>query len=61
MHPTIDELMSSVNCKRFPMRWREIYDAVMIDFDANGGTKLTDPDFYRDIHARSRHIALQAR
>lgn len=51
-YPTIDELMASVGCKRWPERWREIYDGVMQDFDKNGGTKLTDPDFYRDIHAR---------
>lgn len=52
MYPTIDELMSAVGCKRWPERWREIYDDVMTDFDKNGGTKLTDPAFYRDIHAR---------
>lgn len=51
-YPTIDELMASVGCKRWPARWREIYDGVMQDFDKNGGTKLTDPAFYRDIHAR---------
>lgn len=51
-YPTIDALMREVGCTRYPARWCEIYDAVMADFDRNGGTRLCDPDFYRDLHAR---------
>ena len=52
MFPIIDELMAQVGCVRWPSRWRDIYDGVMADYDKNGGTRLCDPDFYRDIHAR---------
>lgn len=49
---TIEELMAAAGCSRYPARWREMFDSVMADFDANGGTRLCDPDFYRDLHAR---------
>jgi hypothetical protein len=51
MYPRIDELMSAVECTRWPSRWREIYDSVMIDYE-NNGTPLVDPDFYRELHSR---------
>ncbi len=52
MYPKIDELMSAVGCTRWPERWREIYDGVMSDYEKNGGTRLTDPDFYCELHMR---------
>lgn len=51
-YPTIGDLMAAVGCTRYPARWADIYESVMADFDKNGGTKLCDPDFYRDLHAR---------
>lgn len=52
MYPKIEELMAAAGCTKWPARWADIYDDVMADFDRNGGTKLCDPDFYRDLHAR---------
>ena len=49
---TIEELMAAAGCTRWPARWADIYPAVMAEFDKNGGTKLCDPAFYRDLHAR---------
>ena len=49
--PTINELMSSLNVSRWPQRWNEIYDDVMIDYEKNG-CRLTDPSFYDGIAAK---------
>ena len=49
---TIEELMAAAGCTRWPARWADIFPTVMAEYDANGGTKLCDPAFYRDLHAR---------
>ncbi len=48
MYPEIKELMSALNCKKWPKRWEDIYDSVMTDFDKNG-CRYTDPAYYDEI------------
>ncbi|MBQ8358098.1 MAG: DUF5596 domain-containing protein [Clostridia bacterium] len=49
MRPTLEELMQSVGCTKFPDRWNEIYDTVMADFEQRE-CPLTDPAYYEDLH-----------
>ncbi len=48
MRMPINELMKSVNCKKWPSGWAEIYDAAMDDFDKNG-CELVESDYYDRI------------
>ena len=45
MNYTLETLMQSVDCKRFPTRWYEIYDTVMQNYEQNG-CPLADPAYY---------------
>lgn len=45
---TLEGLMRSVGCKRYPARWAEIFDTVMGDFDKNG-CPLTNPTHYDEL------------
>lgn len=51
MRQSIDELMSSVNCTKWPQRWRDIYQETMDVFDTEGNP-LTDPDYYTELANR---------
>ena len=46
--PTLNELITSLNCEKYPERWNDIYDSVMDDFEKNG-CRLTNPDFYEEM------------
>lgn len=45
MKYTLETLMQSVGCAKYPARWNEIFDTVMGDFDKNG-CPLADPAYY---------------
>lgn len=45
MRQSIEKLMESVGCEKWPERWREIYDQAMDDFDQSG-CLLTDSGYY---------------
>ncbi len=42
---TINDLMATLGCTRWPERWAELYDSVMDQFDTQG-CEYTDPAFY---------------
>ncbi|MBE6691624.1 MAG: hypothetical protein E7590_10190 [Ruminococcaceae bacterium] len=46
---TLESLMQTVGCAKYPDRWAEIFDTVMRDFDKNG-CPLTDPAYYDRLH-----------
>lgn len=48
MKYTLEALMQSVGCTRYPARWHEIFDTVMGDFDKNG-CPLADPAYYDEL------------
>ena len=48
MKYTLESLMRSVGCTRYPTRWIDIFDTVMGDFDQNG-CPLTDPAYYDEL------------
>lgn len=56
---TIDELLQTVNSKKYPERWAAIYDEAMDDFEKNGLNAL-DPAYYdrvsRDYGALTQHL-----
>ena len=58
MRPTIEQLMATVGCQKFPERWQEIYDSAMADFEANG-CRMTDPGYIDVLADRYGIIADQ--
>lgn len=53
MRPSIDTLMSSLGCSKFPERWREIYDEAS-DIYENGENPLLRPEYYDELNAKYR-------
>lgn len=49
--PTIDELIRSVNCSKYPERWKSFYDSVMDDYEKNGCIYAT-PEYYEALDAK---------
>ena len=47
---TLESLMKEVGCKKYPERWREIFDQAMAEYD-NQGCYLTKTKFYDELHA----------
>ena len=48
MKKNLAELMSSLNCEKFPERWNDIYDDVMADIEKNG-CKYATPEYYDEL------------
>lgn len=48
---TIDELMSRLGCKKFPERWREIYDDAKSILE-NGENPLLRPEYYDELEEK---------
>ena len=48
---TLETLMAEVGCKKYPERWREIFDAAMAEFDEQG-CYLAKEEFYDELHAK---------
>ena len=47
----IDELMSRLGCKKFPERWREIYDDAKNMLE-EGANPLLSPEYYTSLHEK---------
>lgn len=54
--PTIENLMSALNVPTWPLRWNDVYDSVMDDYEKNG-SKLLRPDYYDEIGEKYNIIA----
>ena len=48
---TIDELMSRLGCKKFPERWREIYEEAK-NILTEGTNPLLSPEYYGSLHEK---------
>jgi len=51
MSYSLETLMTSCGCGRWPKRWEEVFDAAMVEYDRNG-CRLADPGFYRGLDER---------
>ncbi len=51
MNYTLESLMESVGCEKWPERWNEIFDEAMSDFDKNG-CPLLDTSYYDGLHEK---------
>lgn len=54
MSQSIDALMECVGCRKWPERWRQVYDRAMAAYDRDGCI-FTEPDYY-DSLAEQYHI-----
>lgn len=53
MRPTIDQLMSSLGCSKFPKRWRDIYDEAA-DIYEKGDNPLLRSEYYDELNEKYR-------
>lgn len=48
---TLEELMETVGCTKYPERWSEIFDSAMEEYDRQG-CFLADPAYYESMHEK---------
>ena len=51
MKYSLEQLMSTVGCEKYPERWNEIFDAAMEEYEQQG-CYLTKEEFYNDLDAK---------
>lgn len=58
MRPTLNELMKSTGCKKWPERWQDVYDDAMDDFECHG-CRMTEPSYIDAIADRYQILTNQ--
>ena len=54
MKYTIEKLMTSVGCEKFPTRWCEIFDSAMEEYDTHGSIYSTE-QYYEKTNKNDYH------